>query len=405
MVTGLTNGQAYTFTVTATNAMGTGAASAPSNSVTPTGGAAAAGSADERGGDWWEHDGDSELDGAGLERRQSDPRVHGDLEPGGLTATTPNGTTTTVVVTGLTNGTPYTFTVTATNANGTGPASAPSNAVTPGAGSVPSAPQSVAALAGNTTATVSWTPPASNGGFPITSYTVTSSPGGITATTLDGVTTSIVVPGLTNGVSCTFTVMATNALGTGPASAPSNAVVPGDFPGVVRSAHFRIGADTGVTAMQWRESTDTGATNLTWGNIFRVVMQVYNSGTSAKSWTPRLDVSTSSDSGYSALPTTAGAGPFYVYNSTQLPTNPTSIAVANFGLGSGTGNAQDGFALSYSEVEFSVFATNNAVQGQSYYFRITDNGTPFSSYDSGPALVGVGFPFPELPTPAAARRS
>jgi eukaryotic-like serine/threonine-protein kinase len=36
-VTGLTNGTAYTFTVSATNSAGTGAASAPSNSVTPTG--------------------------------------------------------------------------------------------------------------------------------------------------------------------------------------------------------------------------------------------------------------------------------------------------------------------------------------------------------------------------------
>ena len=36
-VTGLTNGTAYTFTVAATNAIGTGPASAASNSVTPTG--------------------------------------------------------------------------------------------------------------------------------------------------------------------------------------------------------------------------------------------------------------------------------------------------------------------------------------------------------------------------------
>ena len=62
-----------------------------------------------------------------------------------------------------------------------------------------------------------------NGGSPITSYTVTSSPGGKTAT---GASSPITVTGLTNGTAYTFTVTATNALGTGPASSPSNSVTP-----------------------------------------------------------------------------------------------------------------------------------------------------------------------------------
>ena len=49
----------------------------------------------------------------------------------------------TCTVTGLTNGTPYTFTVTATNAAGTSPASAASAAATPAA--VPDAPTGVTA--------------------------------------------------------------------------------------------------------------------------------------------------------------------------------------------------------------------------------------------------------------------
>ncbi len=88
---------------------------------------------------------------------------------------------------------------------------------------VPGAPGGVTATAGNAQATVSFTPPASDGGSPITSYTVTSNPSNITAT---GPSSPITVTGLTNGTTYTFTVTATNAVGTGPASAPSNSVTP-----------------------------------------------------------------------------------------------------------------------------------------------------------------------------------
>ena len=87
----------------------------------------------------------------------------------------------------------------------------------------PGAPLMGEALAQDGSAIVSFGAPANNGGAEITGYTVTSSPGGITAT---GTGSPIIASGLTNGTSYTFTVTATNSIGTGAASAASNAVVP-----------------------------------------------------------------------------------------------------------------------------------------------------------------------------------
>jgi hypothetical protein len=123
---------------------------------------------------------------------------------------------------GLTNGTAYTFTVTATNEVGE---SEPASTGPVRPRTVPGAPTGVSAKAGDAKGTVSWKAPASNGGAPITSYQVKSSPAGKTATAAGGAT-SATVSGLTNGTSYTFTVRAVNEAGTSPASAASNAVTP-----------------------------------------------------------------------------------------------------------------------------------------------------------------------------------
>ena len=93
-----------------------------------------------------------------------------------------------------------------------------------GFATVPGAPTiGTATSTGATTISVTFTAPASDGGSAITSYTATSSPGGLTGTSA---TSPITVSGLTTGTAYTFTVTATNSVGTGPASSASNSATP-----------------------------------------------------------------------------------------------------------------------------------------------------------------------------------
>jgi hypothetical protein len=140
------------------------------------------------------------------------------LNPGGLTCTT-DAAGRSCVVGNLTNGTTYSVSVTATNSLGAG---IPSTEIQVVPATVPSVPSAPNAVAGDGAATVTWAAPV-NGGSAITTYTVTSSPGGATCTTSE---LSCVFPVLQNLFAYTFSVVATNVMGASAASPASNAVTP-----------------------------------------------------------------------------------------------------------------------------------------------------------------------------------
>ena len=156
--------------------------------------------------------------------------------PSGVSPSTvsTNSTSTSYTVTGLTNGTSYTFKVKATNSIGDSLYSTASDAAIPF--TEPDAPTNVVAVASSTQVALTWNAPASNGGKALVVYNIVgdtgnpSSPGyELGGIYVSGATTSYTVTGLTNGTIHTFSVRATNNSGGapwGPYSDPSNAVTP-----------------------------------------------------------------------------------------------------------------------------------------------------------------------------------
>jgi hypothetical protein len=176
-------------------------------------------------------------------------------------------TETALMVSGLANGTPYSFRVAAVNAIGTGSWSALVEA-TPRW--MPAAPESVAAAVapasgvGSGQVQLTWTAPASTGGAAIGDYVIEWSLDSTTWTTVaDGVSaaTGFTVGGLSNATTYSFRVAAVNAAGTGawsdvveatPLGAP---VAPG---GVTAAVAPTAGVGSGQVKLSWVAPADTG---------------------------------------------------------------------------------------------------------------------------------------------------
>ncbi|MCW2527544.1 MAG: hypothetical protein JWM76_2404 [Pseudonocardiales bacterium] len=250
---------------------------------------------------------------------------------------------TSTTITGLLNFASYAFSVTASNATGPSTPSALSNSVITMA-DAPAAPAAPVAVAGDTTAALTWTAPA-DGGLPINGYTIKAYAAGAATYTLSATApasdTGYTFSGLTNGTAYTFTVTATNAVNNGGESPHSNSVTP-TVPGIAPS--FTSAATAAFSAGQ--------------ASTFAV--------------------------------TTAGTPAAPVSQSGALPAGVTFVAGAD-GTATLAGTPAAGSQGTYS---LTLTAANGVTPTATQTFTLTVNsGLSITSAASAPATGGAAFSF------------
>ena len=372
-VTGLTNGTAYTFLVAAANAVGVGVDSAASAALTPVLPAGAPGAPSGVAGapgngqvalTWTAPASDG---GSAITGYRVTPSVGGVPQAAVLSGSTATAFT----VTGLTNGTAYTFTVAALNGVGAGNDSAPSVAVTPV--SVPGAPAGVVGTAGDTQVALTWNAPGSDGGSPITGYRVTPLIGAVPqAAILTGsATRSFAVTGLQNGIAYTFTVAAINASGTG-ADSPASAAVTPTVPPAVPGAPSGVAGTPGnaSVALTWTAPASDGGSAITGYSVTRYV------GGTAQGTTATGSVAT--------VYTVPGLTNGTAYTFTVVATN-----VAGAGAGSAPSAALTPATVPGAPTGVAGTAGNVSTVALAWAAPASNGGSAITGYRITPYIAGV----------------
>lgn len=242
-------------------------------------------------------------------------------------------------------------------------------------------------------------------GSPITSYTVTSSPGGFTAS---GASSPLTVTGLQSGVSYTFTATATNSVGTSDASSASSAITATTVPqaptigtatcassqAYTGSANISVAFTAGATggkAVSTYTATSSGDSATQSGgsspiSFSRTIGSSYTFTVTATNANGTSQASSSSNSVLSAsvpqTPTISSVG----INSTTNVTVNWSGASGGSSITSVTVTSSPSLSLTYSGTSTAMSVTGSFAANQSYTFTMTTtNAYGTSSTSNGVA--------------------
>ena len=319
----------------------------------------------------------------------------------GTTWTTVNdgvSTATTYTVSGLTNGTPYSFRVAAKNAYGLG-SSSPAIPATPVGrpGPVVGLTGTVAPAAGVGSGQVklSWTAPADNGSA-ITDYIIQSADRIVTGpfgddvlnwTTInDGVSTATTytVSGLTNGTGYWFRVFAKNAVGNSLALAEPSFIprwVPNAPGGLTPSIAPAAGVGSGQVKLTWNAPANNGA---------GITDYVVESSVDGTTWTT-VDDGVSTATTYTVGGLTNGTGyRFRVFAKNVVGTGPSSLTVEATPvwvpgtLGGLTASTAPAVGVGSGQVKLTWNApADNGAAVTDYVVESSVDGTTWTTVDDG----------------------
>jgi hypothetical protein len=247
---------------------------------------------------------------------------------------------------------------------------------------VPNAPTIGTATGnGSTSISVAFIPPVQNGGSSITSYTVTSS-GGQTAT---GASSPIVVSGLTTSTAYTFTVTATNAVGTSISSGTSNSTTPAITDPYFSSVSLLLNGDGTNGSQVFTDLSNSPKTITTNGNA-QISTSTKKYGTGAMYFDGAGDyLSTPSSSGFNFGTSNftlelflnvagVGSGDRFIIDSSNAQ---------NILFRWASGGELQFYAVINGSVQQILSAPKNLIVGTWYHLAVVRSGSNFYLYVNG----------------------
>ena len=251
--------------------------------------------------------------------------------------------------------------------------------------SAPGVPTNVTAYAGNTVASVYFNAPSSNGGSPITSYTITSSPGNLSTTTTATTSPYVFITGLTNTTSYTFSVTASNSVGTSASSTPSSSITP-----------TSAGETYYVDSSGGSDANNGISSGTAWQTIARINSAVLEPGDhvlfkKGDIWREQLTVPASGASGNPITFDAYSTGSNPVISGSDLVTGwSTTYPTLNFQVGTTTDNSwDDSYLADYwtnNNPRYDLYLSRSDEGKISAGFRFTNVAIP-----QGTTILNAGF--------------